>query len=32
MIFAKNGIMPPREWMHDINKENYKGDSIKTLL
>ena len=32
MFLASKGIIPPKEWMHDINMKNKNGDSIKSIL
>ena len=32
MLLAKDGIIPLKEWMHDINLENNYGNSIKSNL
>ena len=32
MILIRNNIIPPKEWLHDINLENKYNESIKSLL
>ena len=32
MILAKNGILPPREWMHDYTIRNKYEHSLKDYL
>ena len=32
MKYAENGIIPPKEWMNDINIKNNNKASIKLLL
>ena len=32
MRLADKGIIPPNEWMHDVNLKSKFGSSIKSLL
>ena len=32
MLLAKNDIIPPREWMHDLNIKNRIDNTIKSNL
>ena len=32
MFLADKGIIPPKIFMHDVNKKNRDGKSIKSLL
>ena len=32
MIFAENGIMPPREWMHNYDTETKYNETLESYL
>ena len=32
MMLSSHGIIPPDEWMHDINMKDKYGNSIKSIL
>ena len=32
IILSSNGIIPPEEWIHDINIQDKYGNSIKSNL
>ena len=32
MLLANNGIIPPKEWMHNNNIRNFEGKTIKFIL
>lgn len=32
MELAENGIMPPKEWLHNPLLKNYRGETVATIL
>ena len=32
ILLSSKGIIPPRQWMHDVNLRNHIGETIKSYL